>query len=94
MWGSDYPHTDGVWPESSKYIKEQFAGLPADDAQYAHTVARIHAVCGHRDEAIAALRKAIGLGFSTTMLRDEDEFRSLAGDTEFVHLVAPRTPGR
>ena len=30
MWGSDYPHTDGVWPESSKYIKEQFAGLPAD----------------------------------------------------------------
>jgi len=27
MWGSDYPHTDGVWPESSRYIKEQFAGL-------------------------------------------------------------------
>jgi predicted TIM-barrel fold metal-dependent hydrolase len=30
MWGSDYPHPDGVWPESSKYIKEQFEGLPAD----------------------------------------------------------------
>src|SRR5882672_9026933 len=30
MWGSDYPHTDGVWPESQKYIDEQFAGLPAD----------------------------------------------------------------
>ncbi len=30
MWGSDYPHTDGVWPESSKYIKEQFAGLSPD----------------------------------------------------------------
>jgi len=27
MWGSDYPHPDGVWPESSKYIDEQFAGL-------------------------------------------------------------------
>jgi predicted TIM-barrel fold metal-dependent hydrolase len=27
MWGSDYPHTDGIWPESSKYIEEQFAGL-------------------------------------------------------------------
>ena len=27
MWGSDYPHPDGVWPESSKYIVEQFAGL-------------------------------------------------------------------
>jgi hypothetical protein len=21
------PHTDGIWPESSKYIEEQFAGL-------------------------------------------------------------------
>ena len=30
MWGSDYPHPDGVWPESSKYIEEQFAGLPAE----------------------------------------------------------------
>jgi uncharacterized protein len=27
MWGSDYPHPDGVWPESSRYIEEQFAGL-------------------------------------------------------------------
>ena len=34
MWGSDYPHTDGVWPESSKYIEEQFGHLPAGrDAQ-------------------------------------------------------------
>ena len=30
MWGSDYPHPDGVWPESSKYIEEQFAGLTAE----------------------------------------------------------------
>ena len=29
MWGSDYPHGDGVWPESSKYIDEQFGHLPA-----------------------------------------------------------------
>jgi predicted TIM-barrel fold metal-dependent hydrolase len=33
MWGSDYPHTDGVWPESQKYIDEQFSGLPADVVQ-------------------------------------------------------------
>jgi predicted TIM-barrel fold metal-dependent hydrolase len=31
MWGSDYPHGDGVWPESSKYIAQQFAGLPPAD---------------------------------------------------------------
>src|SRR5688572_6730648 len=30
MWGSDYPHTDGIWPESTKYIDEQFAGLSPD----------------------------------------------------------------
>jgi predicted TIM-barrel fold metal-dependent hydrolase len=30
MWGSDYPHPDGVWPESSKYIDEQFGHLPAE----------------------------------------------------------------
>jgi predicted TIM-barrel fold metal-dependent hydrolase len=30
MWGSDYPHPDGVWPESEIYIKEQFSHLPAD----------------------------------------------------------------
>ena len=29
MWGSDYPHTDGIWPESTKYIEEQFKGLSA-----------------------------------------------------------------
>ena len=31
MWGSDYPHGDGVWPESSHYIEKQFTAL--SDAQ-------------------------------------------------------------
>ncbi|MGE0419935.1 MAG: amidohydrolase family protein [Acetobacteraceae bacterium] len=31
MWGSDYPHTDGIWPESGQYINEQFAGLSQAD---------------------------------------------------------------
>jgi transposase-like protein len=29
MWGLDDPHGDGVWPESPRYIKEQFGNLPA-----------------------------------------------------------------
>jgi predicted TIM-barrel fold metal-dependent hydrolase len=28
MWGSNYPHPDGVWPESEKYISRQFNHLP------------------------------------------------------------------
>jgi predicted TIM-barrel fold metal-dependent hydrolase len=30
MWGSDYPHPDGIWPDSSDYIAKQFGHLPAD----------------------------------------------------------------
>jgi predicted TIM-barrel fold metal-dependent hydrolase len=30
MWGCDYPHGDGVWPESTRYIAEQFGHLPAE----------------------------------------------------------------
>ena len=28
MWGSDFPHRDGVWPDSQDYIQRQFSGLP------------------------------------------------------------------
>lgn len=33
MWGSDYPHGDGVWPESSSYIEKQFTNLSAEQVQ-------------------------------------------------------------
>ena len=33
MWGSDYPHGDGVWPESDYYIEQQFGHLPADQVR-------------------------------------------------------------
>lgn len=29
MWGSDYPHADGVFPDSQEYIQRQFGHLPA-----------------------------------------------------------------
>ncbi|MSQ73693.1 MAG: amidohydrolase [Betaproteobacteria bacterium] len=28
MWGSDYPHPDGVFPDSQEYIQRQFSDLP------------------------------------------------------------------
>jgi predicted TIM-barrel fold metal-dependent hydrolase len=28
MWGSDFPHPDGIWPESQRYIQQQLAHLP------------------------------------------------------------------
>ena len=29
MWGSDFPHPDGVWPDSSEYIERELGHLPA-----------------------------------------------------------------
>jgi predicted TIM-barrel fold metal-dependent hydrolase len=31
MWGSDYPHPEGSWPETSSRLRENFAGVPADE---------------------------------------------------------------
>jgi predicted TIM-barrel fold metal-dependent hydrolase len=28
MWGSDYPHPDGTWPESQKFLEREFDGIP------------------------------------------------------------------
>jgi predicted TIM-barrel fold metal-dependent hydrolase len=30
MWGSDFPHPDGVWPDSQEYINKEMGHLPAD----------------------------------------------------------------
>lgn len=32
MWGSDYPHPEGTWPNSRESLAEQFEGVPADVA--------------------------------------------------------------
>ena len=29
MWGSDFPHPDGIWPDSQRFIKAQLGHLPA-----------------------------------------------------------------
>ncbi len=30
MWGSDFPHPDGVWPDSQEYIRKELDHLPPD----------------------------------------------------------------
>ena len=68
-------------------LKGIASSLPANDAQSAHEVARIEAVCGQRARALEALRKAVALGFSVRLIQAEDEFRALAGDPAFLALV-------
>lgn len=33
MWGSDYPHTEGVWPFSRRQVAENFAQIPPADTR-------------------------------------------------------------
>jgi predicted TIM-barrel fold metal-dependent hydrolase len=28
MWGSDFPHPDGVWPDSQEFLQKQVSHLP------------------------------------------------------------------
>ena len=30
MWGSDFPHPDGVWPDSQEFLHKQLAHLSED----------------------------------------------------------------
>ncbi len=30
MWGSDFPHPDGIWPDSKQYVEKELGHLPAD----------------------------------------------------------------
>ena len=43
MWGSDYPHTEGVWPDSRRKVASNFAGIAeADTRKMVHdNVARV-----------------------------------------------------
>jgi len=30
MWGSDYPHPDGIWPDSQEFLDRELAGVTAE----------------------------------------------------------------
>ena len=49
MWGSDFPHPDGVWPDSQEYIQKELGHLPAD--------VRERIVCKNAAELYGFIRK-------------------------------------
>ena len=62
------------------------ASLP-QTAFGAHDVAYIYALCGSREEALAAVRQAIESGIRPELLAQEDEFAALRDDPEFQALT-------
>jgi eukaryotic-like serine/threonine-protein kinase len=68
--------------------------LADDDAQIQHSIAIVQVLCGHSSEALESIKRAIALGFSAKLIREEDEFRALAQDPEFLRLTAERPEHR
>ena len=33
MWGSDYPHVEGTWPHTRRFLSEAFVGLPESEVR-------------------------------------------------------------
>ena len=33
MWGSDFPHPEGSWPNTAQYFKDNFSDFPAEDGR-------------------------------------------------------------
>jgi len=53
----------------------------------AHQLGYVYAICGDDDAAVDAVRRAISLGQSAELIREEDEFRALHGRSDFMALV-------
>jgi predicted TIM-barrel fold metal-dependent hydrolase len=59
MWGSDYPHPEGTWPETRTQMLDTFRGLPEDElaAMLGGNCARVY---GLDPEKLAPLAARIG----------------------------------
>jgi len=70
---------------------KELVSLPpvGKDAEGVHVIARIAALCGDRERALATVRLAIQLGVPPSTVREEDEFRGRAQDPEFLALTKP-----
>jgi predicted TIM-barrel fold metal-dependent hydrolase len=59
MWGSDYPHPEGSWPETRRQMVDSFRGVPDDElaAMLGGNAARVY---GFDVEKLAPLAARIG----------------------------------
>jgi predicted TIM-barrel fold metal-dependent hydrolase len=59
MWGSDYPHAEGTWPNTRKWLHDAFAGIPSGEigAMLGGNAARVY---GFDARQLAGLAERIG----------------------------------
>ena len=68
-------------------LVSQLKDLLPDTGPNAHSLAYTYALCGDSDAAMEALTRAVALGESVELIRQEDEFRSLHDRADFQALV-------
>ncbi len=83
---ADYSAKGGDCKTALSLTGELRSILP-DTGPSAHQLAYIFAMCGEDEEAMAAIRRALKLGETAEMIRQEDEFRALHSRPEFIALV-------
>jgi predicted TIM-barrel fold metal-dependent hydrolase len=72
MWGSDYPHPEGSWPETRRQMRDSLSGVPEDDlaAMLGGNAARVY---GFDVEKLAPLAARIGPERALFRARAEEE---------------------
>ena len=80
MWGTDYPHPEGTWPNTIPRLKADFGGIPVGDARkmLGETAARCY---GFDLDVLAPLAVKIGptpssLGQDLSLMTTEEELRA------------------
>ncbi len=79
MWGTDYPHPEGTWPNTVARLRSDFGDVPVDDARamLGLTAARCY---GFDLDALAPIAQRIGptpedFGQDPTVRTDPEEVR-------------------
>ena len=73
--------------ETALSLTDELHRVLPDNGPSAHLLAYIFAMCGEDDAAMDAIRRAVELGEPADLIRQEDEFRALHSNPEFIALV-------
>ena len=85
LWSQFYDAYDGKdWPAAMR-LGEQLAGLSPQDAAVPFNLACVHALAGHREEALASLERAAAAGFASLEVLDaEPDLAAVRGDPRYA----------
>lgn len=71
--------------EAARHVRAAIEVKPREP-QVRFRAAVVHALAGRQDEAIDEIRRALALGFSPELIRDDDDLASLRQEPAFVEL--------